>query len=170
VPVHDDKFRTIAASLAGGVTIVTASDSGGAPRGLTSSAVCSVSADPPAMLVCVDEHSNTLSAIRDSGAFAINVLAAGRADLALRFASKSPNKFDDVAWVPSRAARGVPVLVDDAIACAECLVIDEIRGGDHWIFVGSVEDGFARDDVPLLYCRRTFAAWPQADATVGSDA
>jgi flavin reductase (DIM6/NTAB) family NADH-FMN oxidoreductase RutF len=170
VPVHDDKFRTIASSLAGGVTIVTASDSSGAPRGLTSSAVCSVSADPPAMLVCIDQNSNTLAAIRQAGAFAINVLAAGREQLALRFASKAPDKFSDVAWIPSRAANGVPVLVDDAIACAECLVMDEIRAGDHWIFLGSVEDGFARDDVPLLYCRRTFAAWPQAAAIAGSDA
>jgi flavin-dependent trigonelline monooxygenase, reductase component len=170
VPVHDDKFRTIAASLAGGVTIVTATDGSGAPRGLTSSAVCSVSAHPPAMLVCVDESSNTLSAIRDAGAFAINVLAAGRQDLALRFASKAHDKFSDVAWEPSEVANGVPVLVDDAVACAECVVIDEFRGGDHWIFLGRVEGGFARDDVPLLYCRRTFAAWPQAGAIVGSDA
>ncbi|MEA2284907.1 MAG: hypothetical protein QOJ21_950, partial [Solirubrobacteraceae bacterium] len=32
MPVHNEKFRTIAASLAAGVSIVTASDADGAPR------------------------------------------------------------------------------------------------------------------------------------------
>jgi flavin reductase (DIM6/NTAB) family NADH-FMN oxidoreductase RutF len=170
LPVHNEKFRTIAASLAAGVSIVTASDADGAPRGLTSSAVCSVSAVPPAMLVCVDEHSNTLPAIREAGAFAINVLAAGREQLALRFASKAEDKFSGVRWTPSRVARRAPVLADDVIACAECVVMQEIRAGDHWIFIGSVEAGFVRDDTPLLYCRRTFAGWPLAAAALAADA
>jgi flavin reductase (DIM6/NTAB) family NADH-FMN oxidoreductase RutF len=169
LPVQDERFRTIAASLAAGVSIVTAIDAGGVPRGLTSSAVCSVSAVPPAMLVCVDQRSNTLPAIREAGAFAINVLAAGREELALRFASKTEDKFSGVRWTASRAARSAPVLADDVIACAECLVMEEIQAGDHWIFIGSVEDGFVRDDAPLVYCRRTFAAWPLTPAAAGTE-
>src|SRR2546423_12069348 len=83
-------FFAIMGAFPTGVTIVTALDADGAPRGLTSNAVCSVSAEPPLLLVCVDTRSQTLPALQCSGRFVVNYLLAERDGLANLFASKEP--------------------------------------------------------------------------------
>ncbi len=149
-------FFQIMGAFPTGVTVVTAIDKGGHARGLTCNAVCSVSADPPLMLVCLDEGSNTLPAIRHAGRFAVNYLAAGRERIARLFASKEPDKFSEVAWQP--APHGMPWLHEDSIALAECTVEQEIEAGDHVVFIGRVEGGRppARASRPLLYFRRSY--------------
>ncbi len=160
MPVDLDVFRAIVGSFPTGVTIVTARDVDASPRGLTSNAFASVSARPPLVLVCVDKSSNTLRAVRNSRAFAVNFLSAGREKLAARFASKAADKFSGVAWRPSAAAGGAPILAEDSVAVAECTVVDAIEAGDHWIFVGSVEGGEVFGGHPLMYYRRAYAIWP----------
>ena len=153
-------FRSVVGSFPSGVTIVTALDTDGTPRGLTSNAFSSVSADPPLLLVCVDKGSQTLRALQASGAFVVNFLAAGRGDLSNRFASKDPNKFEGVPWRPSDVCCGAPILADDAIAYAECVTHEVVEAGDHFIFVGRIEGGGATDGAPLMYFRRAYADWP----------
>jgi flavin reductase (DIM6/NTAB) family NADH-FMN oxidoreductase RutF len=149
-------FFAIMGAFPTGVTIVTALDPGGHARGLTCNAVCSVSADPPLMLVCVERGSTTLPAIRHSGRFAVNYLAAGREALARLFATKEPDKFSEVAWQP--ADNGMPHLHQDSVALAECDIAQEIEAGDHVVFIGSVRGGRAPLDGarPLLYYRREY--------------
>jgi flavin reductase (NADH) len=86
------------ASFPSGVAIVTTSGEGDVPFGLTTTAVSSVSADPPTLLICVDLSARTLSALRAKGRFVVNFMRAGRSDLCLLFASKQEEKFDHVAW------------------------------------------------------------------------
>lgn len=160
MPVDLDLFRGIVGSFPTGVTIVTAMDTEGVPRGLTSNAFSSVSADPPLLLVCVDKKSQTLPALRSSGAFVVNFLAAGREQLSNRFASKDADKFAGLRWRPSQIARGAPILEDEIIACAECLTAQVVEAGDHYIFIGSIEGGLVRPGAPLMYFRRVYAAWP----------
>src|SRR5438552_17456767 len=104
------------ASYPAGVAIVTTLETDGTPRGLTTTAVSSVSADPPLLLVCVDLTSRTLPALRAGGRFVVNFLREGRAELARLFASKRDDKFEHVSWRAS--ASGIPVLEDDAPAWA----------------------------------------------------
>ena len=139
-----------------GVAVVTAMDETGHARGLTCNALCSASADPPLMLVCVDRASTTLPAIRHSRAFAVNYLAAGREELARLFASKEPDKFGEVAWQP--AENGMPYLHQDSVALAECTLRQEIDAGDHVIFIGHVDNGRPPADGarPLLYFHRGY--------------
>ena len=159
--------RNILASRASGVAVITALDSDGQPRGLTCSAFCEVSADPPLLLVCVDKRSETLVAIREAGSFVVNILAAGRDEVSNRFATKYSDKFDGLAWEPSSAANGAPILHQDVIAYAECRVFQSFESGDHWIFVGQILDGMADEDLgPLLYFRRRYGAWPQREAEI----
>src|SRR5436853_376232 len=98
-------------------------------RGLTTNALCSVSAEPALVLVCVDKNSNTLPGLRHSGKFVVNYLASGRGDLANLFASKEPDKFQSVSWRP--ASNGMPWLHTDTIAHAECSITQEVEAGDH---------------------------------------
>jgi flavin reductase (DIM6/NTAB) family NADH-FMN oxidoreductase RutF len=152
-------FFAIMGAFPTGVGIVTALDANHQPRGLTTNALCSVSAEPPLLLVCVDKNSNTLPALRHSQKFVVNYLAAGRGDLANVFASKEPDKFTRVSWRP--AQNGMPWLHTDSIAYAECSVTQEIEAGDHLIFLAQVEHGQppAPGTKPLMYFRRGYGTW-----------
>jgi flavin reductase (DIM6/NTAB) family NADH-FMN oxidoreductase RutF len=152
-------FFAIMGAFPTGVGIVTAMDDHQEPRGLTSNALCSVSAEPPLMLVCVDKNSNTLPALRYSRKFVVNYLAAGRGNLANLFASKEPDKFQNVSWRP--ASNSMPLLHTDSIAHAECVVTHEIEAGDHFVFIAEVVDGQppAPGTKPLMYFRRTYGTW-----------
>jgi flavin reductase (DIM6/NTAB) family NADH-FMN oxidoreductase RutF len=117
------------------VAIVTCNGPDG-PAGLTTSAVTSLSLDPLLLLVCFDNGSRTLAAVREARRFAINVLRAGQEDLAAVFASKrvARDKFEAVTHVD---AHGVPVL-DGALAWLACDLRELYPGGDHTIGIGAV--------------------------------
>jgi flavin reductase (DIM6/NTAB) family NADH-FMN oxidoreductase RutF len=157
--VDDPLFRGVVASFPAGVVIVTALDAALQPSGLTVSAFASVSAYPPMVLVCLDESSNTLAAVRESGAYTANILAAEREELALRFASKRNDKFADVPWRAAKLAKGGPILHRDSVAHAVCKVRQSVQAGDHAILIGEVvEASFDADATSLLYHRRIFGA------------
>lgn len=167
MPVDRDTFVEIMASYPAGVAVVTTLDFDGTPRGLTTTAVSSVSAEPPLLLVCVDLTSRTLPALRAGGRFVVNFLREGRSDLARLFASKADDKFELVEW--RRSASGMPVLAADALAWAECTTVHELEPGDHVILLGQVEEGTgaADEDAPLMYYRRSWGVWKPAPREIG---
>jgi flavin reductase (DIM6/NTAB) family NADH-FMN oxidoreductase RutF len=166
VPVDRETFVEIMASYPSGVAIVTTVDADGTPRGLTTTAVSSVSAEPPLLLVCVDRMSRTLPALR-AGRFVVNFLREGRAELARLFASKRDDKFEHVAW--RRSASGMPILEDDALAWAECVTVHELTPGDHFVLLGQIEEGAGAasdEDAPLMYYRRSWGVWRPAPRAI----
>ena len=74
--------------FATGVTVITSLGADGRPVGTTASAVTSLSLDPPLVLACFDLGSLTLRAIREHGAFVVNVLAAAQRHLSANFARR----------------------------------------------------------------------------------
>ncbi|WP_328914211.1 MULTISPECIES: flavin reductase family protein [unclassified Streptomyces] len=156
--VESATFREMFGMFPTAVSIVTAMERG-EPRGLTCSAVSAVSMDPPLLLVCVDKASRTLNALMTSEGFVVNVLAAGGQDIARLFASSSVRKFAGVPWLPSSWAGGAPLLTDVALACAECSVEQTVEAGDHWIFIGRVEEVSVFPRQPLLHQRGRFDIW-----------
>ncbi len=161
MPVDTQRFRSLMGAFPTGVIIVTTVDPDGAPKGLTTQSFLSVSTDPPLLVVSLDKTSRTLRALLATRAFAVNFLASGRGDLATRFATKSDDKFSGVAWQPASAAKGSPILAADSVAYAECLVDRTIEAGDHILVLASVEGGAVLSGTPLMYYRRTYAAWPE---------
>jgi flavin reductase (DIM6/NTAB) family NADH-FMN oxidoreductase RutF len=159
MPLGRETFLETMASFPSGVTIVTTLDEDGRPKGLTTSAVASVSADPPLLLVCVDFTSRTLPALRAGGRFLVNFMRAGTADVCRLFASKSEDKFASVPWRATES--GMPHLHEHSIAWAECVTVQEVEAGDHVLLLGSVEAGEAAapEEQPLVYYRRTWGAW-----------
>ena len=130
-------FRDVLGRLASGVTVVTTRDNAGEPRGLTATAVCSVSLEPPLVLVCIGRDSQTCQAIPDAGRYALNLLSSNGRDLSDRFAAAGEGKFGGVAWHDS--PRGCPLL-DGCLGWVECDVERQLEAGDHTIFVGRVVD------------------------------
>jgi flavin reductase (DIM6/NTAB) family NADH-FMN oxidoreductase RutF len=151
------RFREVMASFPSGVVVLTAFGDDALPRGLTVSAFCAVSLNPPLALACVDKTSNTLPALQHAGGFTANILAAGREQLARRMATKLSDKFEGIAWRRPGSARGGPILEEDCAAYAVCTLKETIEAGDHWILIGSVVDGAHREHVaPLVFSRRGY--------------
>jgi 3,4-dihydroxy-2-butanone 4-phosphate synthase len=151
------QMRDVMGHFATGVSVVTARDGDGAPVGTTANAISSVSLDPPLLLACLARSSETLAAIRGSGRFAVNVLAADQRHHSDRFARKGGAvgvhevEFDDHEL-------GVPVL-PGALATVVCAVESIHPAGDHEIVVGlahHLEPGEpgAR---PLLFYRGSYS-------------
>lgn len=154
--VEADAFRRALAQLAGGVVVVTSADGEGEPAGVTATAVCSVSLDPPMVLVCLGVGSRTREMIVSSGRYVINVLGSGHSSHSERFAGAGDGKFDGVTWEPGKF--GCPVL-PGSIAVCECVLEQSIDAGDHTILVGRVIEATAADgprDRPLLWYRGSY--------------
>jgi flavin reductase (DIM6/NTAB) family NADH-FMN oxidoreductase RutF len=154
-------YRELLSRFPAGVTVVTAFDADGSPRGLTLIAFCGVSLDPPLVLVCIDRGSNTLPAIRRSGGFTVNFVSASSHHVARLMATKSPDKFERIPWVAPEAPEGGPILNEDSAAHLVCRTRQEWAAGDHWVFIGEVLAGSSEDDrQPLVYHRREFVELP----------
>jgi len=155
--IEPQRFRETMATFPSGVVVLTAFGQDSLPRGLTVSAFCAVSLDPPLALACVDKTSNTLPAVEHAGGFTANILASGREQLARRMATKLSDKFDGIAWRQPKSAQGGPILEDDCAAYAVCTLRDTIEAGDHWILIGNVVEGANREGVsPMIFSRRGY--------------
>lgn len=132
---HPRDYRDAIGQFATGVAVVTCDGPAG-PSGLTTNAVTSLSLDPLLLLVCFDNGSRTLDAVRSARRFAVNVLRDDQADLAAVFASKR-EQYEKFADVTHRVEHGLPVL-DGALAWFACEVRDLLPGGDHTIGIGAV--------------------------------
>jgi flavin reductase (DIM6/NTAB) family NADH-FMN oxidoreductase RutF len=155
--IEPERFRQTMATFPSGVVVLTAFGPDSLPRGLTVSAFCAVSLDPPLALACIDKTSNTLPAVQHAGGFTANILAAGREQLARRMATKLSEKFEGIAWRQPESAHGGPILEEDCAAYAVCTLRDTIEAGDHWILIGNVVEGAHREGVsPMIFSRRGY--------------
>ena len=156
--VSADRFREALGRLAGGVCVVTTRGEDGRWYGLTATAVCAVSLEPPLVLACLGSSSRTGRAIEELGCFAVNFLGTDDAAIADRFASDSEDKFEEIAC--RAEATGAPVL-DAGLGYCDCVVVNRVLAGDHTVFIGRVEAAAATGDpeagLPLLHYRSAYA-------------
>jgi flavin reductase (DIM6/NTAB) family NADH-FMN oxidoreductase RutF len=154
VPVEREQFFTLMASFASSVTVITSKGPDGVVRGLTASAFCSVSLDPRLCLVSVDNRSESIAAITDTGKFVVNILASDQEQISRQFASKLPDKFAGVSYRPGPET-DAPIL-DGVLAWIECSLYQAVPCGDHTVFIGEILDGTANEGLPLVYFRAQY--------------
>jgi len=150
-------FRQAMGHFATGVTVVTSVTADGSPAGTTANAITSLSLDPPLVLVCLDLASLTLQAIRQHGAFTVNVLGEPQRELSVNFARRG----FAAAWdgVPHRSGRTGSPRIQGALAVLDCTVEAQLPGGDHEIIVGRVRAAeVTGDGAPLVYWRGSYAS------------
>lgn len=145
--VDSDTFRSVMRHLAGSVTVIT-TEGEGQLHGFTATAVCSVCATPPTILIVVNKSTRTHPHIDRKGFFAVNVLADSQKGIAEHFAGKAEDQFSSVDHVVTE--RGVP-LINGATAQIECKIVDRISIGTHTIFVGRVIGTGLDAHSPLVY-------------------
>jgi len=160
------QFRALMAGFPTGVAVVTVLDSGAVPRGMTCSSVCSVTLEPPTLLVCLRSGSPTLAAILRQRHFSVNLLHEDAQPVAELFASGAPDRFSRVRW-SAGAGLGGPHLDEHAHATADCVVARADPVGDHVVVYGEVHRVVHRPaGAPLLYGRRHYASWPRPEPLV----
>ena len=149
--ISDDDFKQGMRQLAASVNVITASENG-TTEGLTATAACSVSAEPPQLLICVNAEAGAHALIERTGRFCLNVLARHQDDVAKRFAgmdgSDRSERFDLGAW--SQLATGAPAL-DDAVANFDCVTEQQLTAGTHSIFIGRIVGARIVEGLPLIY-------------------
>jgi flavin reductase ActVB len=151
-----DDFKDVMARFPTGVAIVTTCDEDGNPHGLTVSSFCSVSLDPPLVLICVAKSATCFPVFERTEDFAVSILRQRHVELALRFANSKVKKFGGGGFVTT--PRG-GMVVDNALATIDCRVHRRHDAGDHLILVGEVVDQVLADSgFPVVYFNRQFAA------------
>ena len=156
-------IRPFMAGFPTGVAVITAVGADGRPRGMTCTSVCSVSVDPPTLLVCLRRTSPTLESVLVFGVFALNLLHHDARPTAELFASGAPDRFARVAWHLPTGWAG-PHLTEAAHLIADCRVVHTKTVGDHTVVFGEVQRVTRRCDArPLLYGLRQYSCWPGSD-------
>jgi flavin reductase (DIM6/NTAB) family NADH-FMN oxidoreductase RutF len=155
-PVDPSDYVNAIAQHVSSVCVVT-TEVGGERFGLTATAVSSVSADPPRLLVCVNKSGLTHDKIREAGRFAVNVLSEEQDNLAMVFAGMGgavADRFQTGDWTAMNT--GAPVLVG-AVAAFDCLLGETSDQASHTILFGDVVATANRTGVDaLLYGGRRF--------------
>lgn len=149
-------FRMAMARFPGAVTIVTA-QVGSERRGITATAVCSVTAEPPSVLVCLNRRTGTFAAVAETGKFNVNLLAGDGGEVAMRFAGQGgvtgEDKFAAGNWVKDQ--RGLPIL-RDSIVSLSCDVTERMETGSHFVFIGEIIAIETGEGAPLIYEQSRF--------------
>ncbi|MGH7639067.1 MAG: flavin reductase family protein [Gemmatimonadaceae bacterium] len=159
MPVTPDLFRAVLGRFASGVTILTTRNAREEDHGMTASAFCSVSLEPPLVLACIENTTDMYRMLRVDEQFGVSILAEAQEALSRRFAELPANRFDGIGY--TRGDSGV-ILLDDAIAHLECRCVARHEAGDHDIVIGAVEDARVEATAagagrPLLYYRGGYA-------------
>lgn len=151
-------FRSSMALFPGAVTLITVGE-GEDRRGLTATATCSLTDEPPSLLICVNRKVEACAEISRLGKFSVQLLCDDGNDLAMRFAGAAgahgAAKFDEGDWVSDDL--GLPVL-QSALASLSCTVASESDNGSHRIFIGQIEEARLRPEVgkALVYAHARF--------------
>lgn len=160
--VDPSSHRNAMRNLAAGVSVITTSD-GEERAGLTATAVCSVTADPPRVVVFVNKNVAASALVLGNGALCVNVLASDQEDVAKAFAGmiagcQGNDRFKHGEWTPM--VSGAPALTG-ALANMDCRVVKVFDESTHHAFLCEILDTRERDDgAALVYLNGKFQALP----------
>jgi flavin reductase (DIM6/NTAB) family NADH-FMN oxidoreductase RutF/DNA-binding transcriptional LysR family regulator len=163
-----DLFLEAMSFAAATVNIVT-TDGPAGRAGVTVSAMCSVTADAPTLLVCVHHKSPACEAIRENGVFCVNLLRDDQALISDTFAGrvKTPggDKFECADWCA--LTTGAPALSRPLVAF-DCRLSQFVRWGTHVIFIGEVADAVVHGTgSALIYANRAYGTPAQLPPASG---
>ncbi|MFO6421488.1 flavin reductase [Hylemonella sp. W303a] len=155
-PVTSQEFRGALALLTGAVTLIT-TDGPAGRAGFTASAVCSVSDDPPTVLVCMRSAAPSNPLFRRNAVLCVNVLTPAQQPLAAAFADPQlgqAQRFSHGSW--DALASGAPAL-HDALINLDCQVVDTHVIGTHDVCICRVQGVRVRpEDEALAYFNRAY--------------
>ena len=154
--VDPNAFKEAMQRMAAPVTAITTLQDG-QPAGLMATAVCSLSADPPSLVVCVNKTATAHDAILAAGVLGVSLFSDGGTEQASHFAAtKGIERFARGTWVTR--ATGAPLAADAPVAF-DCRIAKCHDGYSHTIIVAEILDiHFSEDKDPacLIWHKRGF--------------
>ncbi|MCP8939989.1 flavin reductase [Alsobacter sp. SYSU M60028] len=154
--VDATEFRAAMSRLGASVSLIT-TDGPAGRGGMTASSVCSVTDQPPTLLVCINRNASTYRAVRRNLAVCVNILAPRHVDLSRRFSTaqlSAEQKWSGVEW--KTLATGAPALADAAVSL-DCRVSMVKHMGTHGVFFCEVVDvSFSATTEGLIYFDRAY--------------
>ena len=149
--ISDDLFKDLMKRFASGVTLVTFNDNN-TFGGLTVSSFCSLSMDPPLVLICIDRKVASHDSLAKNTYFGVNICSSEQGKLAWDFANSKVDKNELIKSSEHELTDNGTPLLNGCLAAMECSVKDMYEGGDHTIFVGQIENGtFDENAEPMVY-------------------
>jgi len=145
-----DSLKAALRRLASGVSIV-ALDGEDGPMGMAATSITSLTMDPPAVLVCINQAASIHSRLSRGRTVSISILSSHQRDVAAAFggAVAREQRFEVGDWSVGGAE---PPLLEQAQACLVG-AIDEIgRYGTHSIVIVKVRSvRLGQGGSPLIY-------------------
>jgi flavin reductase (DIM6/NTAB) family NADH-FMN oxidoreductase RutF len=139
VAVDPKLFREAMSRYGSAVHVVT-TDGPAGKTGFTATAICSVSDDPPTLLVCLNRKSQGSPLLAVNRVFCVNTLGADHEAVSNMFAGRTgamlADRFQMGEW--SKLSTGAPVLGSAIVAC-DCRVIEIKAVASHNVIFGVVE-------------------------------
>ncbi|MFC0244349.1 flavin reductase [Falsochrobactrum ovis] len=156
-PVQSQAYRDAMSHYAGAVQVVTTDGTAGR-RGVTLTASCSVSDNPPTVLICLQKIHEENRLFLENGVFAINTLSGSQEQLAEAFSGRigltQDERFELAEW--DILSTGAPALVG-ALAVFDCRVTSVQDHSTHYVLFGEVAALRAStDDEALIYLNRRY--------------
>jgi len=149
-------FRNAMALLGGAVSVIT-TDGPAGRYGFTASAVCSVTDQPPTLLVCMNRSSHANVHFKTNGVLAVNVLTAEHQDISGVFANREMNaeqRFASAQWHTMES--GAPLL-DESLVSFDCRIAQAHEVGSHTIFYCEILDlRMGASQEGLVYFNRAY--------------
>jgi flavin reductase (DIM6/NTAB) family NADH-FMN oxidoreductase RutF len=118
-----------------GVTAICAMIDG-EPVGMAASSFVSVSLDPPLVLVCIQNSSDTWKKLRTAPRIGVSVLGEGHDQACSQLAARSGDRFERLDWFATEMGA---VLLEGAAVSLDCSVAEEIAAGDHRVVLLRIE-------------------------------
>ncbi|CAD5106220.1 flavin reductase [Zestomonas carbonaria] len=165
--VDTNGFRNAMALLGGAVSVITTDGQSGR-FGFTASAVCSVTDQPPTLLVCMNRSSFANGHFKSNGVLGVNVLTAELKDISAVFANReldSEQRFAKASWHTLES--GAPLL-DEALVSFDCRIAQAHEVGTHTIFyceVLGIRHGEGQEG--LMYFNRAYHRLGDASRAAG---
>ncbi|AKO52632.1 FMN reductase [Marinobacter psychrophilus] len=155
VELSRDDFRNAMAVLAAAVNVVT-TDGPAGRAGFTATAVCSVSDEPPSLLVCLNRNASVYDTFCANGHLCVNTLTSDQQALSNLFGGKTSmaERFATADW--SIEYTGSPIL-DDALVNFDCRISNRVQVGSHDILICEIVGIRQRErGDSLIYFQRSY--------------
>jgi flavin reductase len=158
--VSQREFRDAMARLGAAVNIITTDGPAGI-GGFTASAVCSVTDEPPTILICMNRNATAAPRLKENGTVCVNVVGTTQKDAAMVFAgvTKCPMEERFLAGTWTKLETGAPAL-DGALESLDCRISEIVEKGSHLVIFAEVEAirlG-AEEEHGLIYFGRDYHA------------
>jgi flavin reductase (DIM6/NTAB) family NADH-FMN oxidoreductase RutF len=152
-------YRKALGHFASGITVITTVYED-VVHGMTANAFCSVSLNPPLVMICIDKNSRMHTLLAQSGFYGVSVLGRHQEVFSRHFAGRPQEGLQ----VPFIWCEDCPLLEDSPVHLV-CRVSDAYPAGDHTLYIGQVKFiQYSDEHAPLLFYSGKYQALEEQSA------